>query len=94
MEGFTMVINLLFGFGLFINALLFIPQAIRLYQLKDSKDLSLLTFIGFCLTQISAIIYGFLHKDYILAYGYIFAFLMCSTVTFFIIYYRFNKINK
>ncbi len=81
-------IDIIFGLGLFINAMLFIPQAFRLIQKKESRDLSLTTFIGFCLTQLSAIIYGYLHSDYILMFGYTFALIACGTVTCLIIIYR------
>jgi MtN3 and saliva related transmembrane protein len=91
MELFTKFIDVIFGAGLIINALLFIPQAIRILKSKHAEDLSLTTFIGFCLTQLSTIIYGFLHKDYILAYGYIFALATCGTVTGLGIYYRLFK---
>lgn len=88
--GFQGIIDIIFGTGLFINAMLFIPQAIRIYQKKESRDLSLTTFIGFCLTQLSAVIYGYLHKDHILMFGYILALMTCGIVTGLIIYFRFK----
>lgn len=91
MEWFKNFIDIIFGAGLIINAFLFIPQAIRIYRLKDAKDLSLITFIGFCLIQTSAIAYGFFHKDYILMYGYAFSLFTCGIVTYLGIYYRLIK---
>ncbi|MFN7096045.1 MAG: SemiSWEET family sugar transporter [Gammaproteobacteria bacterium] len=91
MTQFTHFIDFVFGAGLFINALLFVPQAIRIYKCKESKDLSLITFVGFCLIQLSAIIYGFLHHDYILMYGYMFSLFTCGVVTVLGIYYRLSK---
>jgi MtN3 and saliva related transmembrane protein len=88
---FLNFIDLVFGIGLFINAMLFIPQAFRIFQKKESRDLSLTTFIGFCLTQLSAIIYGYLHKDYILMFGYILALITCGSVTMLILFFRLNK---
>ena len=87
-DWFIQVIDIIFGAGLLINALLFVPQAIRLFKKKESKDLSLTTFVGFCLTQLSAVIYGYLHHDYILMSGYILALATCSTVTVMIFIYR------
>jgi len=81
-------IDVIFSIALFINAFLFIPQAIKLYQTKDAKDLSKITFVGFCLTQLSAIAYGFLHRDYILTIGYLLALATCGTVTFLIFKYK------
>lgn len=85
---FFTVINTLFGLGLFVNGLLFLPQAFRIVHQGDSKDISLTTFIGFCITQLLAVIYGYLHHDYILMFGYIFALITCGIVTGLAIFYR------
>lgn len=82
---FRLVIDAVFAAGLFINTMLFIPQSIKIIRKKTASDLSLTTFLGFCLTQLSAVIYGYLHNDYILMYGYILAFMTCGFVTFLII---------
>jgi MtN3 and saliva related transmembrane protein len=81
MDMLKVVVDFIFGAGLFVNALLFIPQIIKLYKTKDSKDLSKITFVGFCLTQASAIVYGYFHQDKILMIGYAFSLIMCGTVT-------------
>lgn len=85
---FLTLINTLFGLGLFVNGLLFLPQAFRLIHQKDSKDISLITFFGFCITQFLAVIYGYLHHDEILMFGYIFALTTCSVVTGLAVFYR------
>lgn len=85
---FTHIVDFFFGLGLFINAMLFVPQGIRLFKEKQSKDLSLITFVGFCITQLLAIIYGWLHKDYILMVGYLLALTTCGAVTILIAIYR------
>ena len=85
---FSGLVDIVFGAGLLINAMLFVPQAIRLFKKKESGELSLITFVGFCLTQLSAVIYGCLHGDYILMSGYLLAFATCSTVTVMIFLYR------
>src|SRR3990167_1590170 len=82
------LVNTLFGLGLFVNGLLFLPQAFRIVQRGDSKDISLITFIGFCMTQFLAIIYGHLHHDYILMIGYVFSLITCGIVTVLAIYYK------
>lgn len=82
------IVNTLFGIGLFINALLFLPQAVRLLRQKNSSDISLITFVGFCITQFLAIAYGYLHQDYILMIGYIFSLGTCLLVTTLAIFYR------
>lgn len=85
-------ITAIFSFGLFINAMLFIPQAIKLIKIKNPYGLSLITFIGFCLTQLSAIMYGIIKHDYVLAIGYGLSLITCGTVTFLLLLYRKNKI--
>lgn len=85
----TWFIEILFSLGLFINALLFIPQAIKLYQTKNSKELSLLTFGGFVIIQFFTLLHGYLHKDYLLMLGYFLSILTCGLVLVLIIKYRF-----
>ena len=94
MDWFTKVIDFIFGVGLFINAMLFVPQAIRIWKAKDAKELSLITFCGFCLTQLTAVIYGYLHHDYILMYGFLLALFTCGIVTVMGVYFRILKHNK
>lgn len=85
---FVILVNTLFGLGLFVNGLLFLPQAVRIVHQGNAKDISLITFIGFCITQLLAIIYGYLHHDYILMAGYIFALITCGIVTGLAVFYR------
>jgi MtN3 and saliva related transmembrane protein len=82
------IIETVFSLGLFLNAALFIPQIIRLYQKKDSKEISLLTFAGFNVIQFFTILHGYIHQDYLLLIGYIVSFIACGIVTAMIIYYR------
>lgn len=84
----TNIIEIGFSAGLFINAVLFFPQIIQLWQVKDSKGLSLTTFGGFSIIQIFAILHGIIHKDYILVMGYLVSLIMCSIITFLIVFYR------
>jgi MtN3 and saliva related transmembrane protein len=81
-------IETVFSLGLFLNAALFIPQIIRLYQKKNSRELSLLTFAGFNLIQFFTILHGYLNHDYILMLGFGLSFISCGIVTGMIIYYR------
>jgi len=81
-------VDLFFSLSLFLNAMLFVPQAIRLFRLKDSKDISLITFVGFCLIQLSAILYGAVNHDYIIFLGYTLSLITCGSVTVLSIYFR------
>lgn len=82
------VIEVIFSCGLFINAALFVPQIIRIIKEKDTKDLSLITFVGFWVLQLTTVFHGFLNDDYILAFGYILSLITCGAVVFLIIFYR------
>jgi MtN3 and saliva related transmembrane protein len=82
------IIEAIFSLGLFINAALFVPQAIKIFKTKDSKELSLLTFAGFNFIQLFTLLHGYLHKDYLLIIGYALSIITCGTVTLLIIFYR------
>lgn len=82
------ITEFLFSMGLFLNAALFVPQAIQLYRTKETDGVSLLTFGGFCVLQILAVLHGYLHKDYILMIGYFLSILTCGTVTLLILLYK------
>jgi MtN3 and saliva related transmembrane protein len=82
------IIETVFSVGLFINAILFVPQIIKLYQKKNSRELSLLTFAGFNTIQFFTILHGYIHQDYLLMTGFLLSFITCGTVTGMIIYYR------
>lgn len=85
------VINFIFSIALFINALLFIPQIYRLLKEKKSKDLSLITFSGFLGIQLAAVLYGYVHHDFILLSGFLLSAILCSSVVFLIIFYRYKR---
>ncbi len=81
-------VEFLFIFGLLFKAVLFIPQAIKLFKIKDSKELSLLTFAGLNIMQLLTVLHGYFNKDYVLMFGVLLSFIFCGTVTYMIILYR------
>lgn len=87
------IIDALFGAGLFLNALLFLPQAICLLKEKNSNEISLTTFIGFTLLNVLSVFYGFYHAAFILAWGSIAASLTCGAATLLALYYRIKPLN-
>lgn len=82
------LINLLFGFGLIINAFLFIPQILKLIKEKDSSELSILTFGGFCALQLLSVLHGLIIHDYVLAAGFGLSLLTCGILSLLILFYR------
>lgn len=82
------IVEIAFALSLFINAALFVPQAIKLWRTKNSEGVSLLTFGGFNLIQIPAILHGYFVKDYILAVGFAVSFITCGAVTALLLFYK------
>jgi MtN3 and saliva related transmembrane protein len=85
------LINTAFGLSLFVNALLFVPQIIRLRKTQNSKDCSKITFMGFSCMQILAILYGMIHGDTLIMLGYGCSLLTCGYVTVLLFKYRHDK---
>jgi MtN3 and saliva related transmembrane protein len=81
---------MIFAFGLFINAALFVPQIVKILKEKSAKGVSLSTFLGFWLIQIFIVLHAVLVKDYLLLVGYLLSIITCGMVVFLIILYRNN----
>lgn len=81
-----------FSLTMIANALLFIPQMLRLYQTKDSSNLSLLTFVGFNVIQMFAILHGYIKHDEKLMYGMLLSFCLCFLLNVLALYYRVKKV--
>lgn len=86
-------IDYVFGAALFLNAVLFIPQFFRILREKTSEGVSLITFFGFLVIQLSTILHAIFAQDYLLMNGYIFSFLTCGAVTFLAVIYRKKESN-
>ena len=82
------LVESVFALGLFVNAILFVPQAIGLYRSKSAVGQSLVTFAGFNLIQLFTILHAYIHKDFLLFIGYLAAFITCGAVTVLIILYK------
>ncbi|MDR1474214.1 MAG: hypothetical protein LBS38_00780 [Endomicrobium sp.] len=82
-----------FSLGMFVNAVLFFPQIVKLFKTKNVEGLSLLTFIGFNIIQFFSLLHGYIHKDYIFMFGMTLSLILCGTITFLIILYKFRNIK-
>lgn len=94
MNGLRLIVEFLFDIGLLINAGLFLPQALKVFSLKDSGSLSLITYLGFNMIQMLLFIHGYYHHDFKLALGMYASFITCSAVTVGIMLYRHPKDDK
>lgn len=92
-NGVIHITEFLFAISLFVNALLFIPQAWRLYKQKESREVSLITFVGFWIGQLLTVCHAFIKNDWILFSGYVFALITCGIVIILTIKYRYNNTN-
>lgn len=87
------LIAIVFGIGLFGNALLFVPQAIAVWRKKSDEGVSLVTFGGFSVLQVVGVIHGFYEHDNSLILGLGASFLTCGTVTALTIFYRLRRLR-
>ncbi len=88
------IIAVLFGLGLVVNGLLFVPQAIALWRKKSAEGVSLVTFGGFNLLQLVGIVHGIYQQDRSLTLGMIASFVCCGAVTSQAILYRVRNSAK
>ncbi|API86832.1 PQ-loop domain-containing transporter [Francisella uliginis] len=87
---YSYIITLLFGLALFFNAVLFIPQAIKIVKAKNAQSISLITFTGFISMQFISVLYGLLQNDWILTIGFLMSMISCGLVIICALIYR-NK---
>ncbi len=69
------IVEFIFGAALFINALLFIPQSIRIFREKTAQSVSLTTFVGLLLIQFAIVLHGIIVHDSLLIWGYVLPFI-------------------
>jgi MtN3 and saliva related transmembrane protein len=77
-----------FSISLLANAILFVPQALKLYRAKTAKGVSFLTFFGFNIIQTFTAIHAYLTSDWILLMGSVLALFTCAIVTTLAYIYR------
>ena len=71
-------------FAALCTTVAFLPQAIKVYQTKSTKDISLLMFLIFTVGVLSWLIYGFIINDY----PVILANAVTLILSLFILYYK------
>lgn len=85
------LIEVFFSISLVANSLLFIPQVVKLLKAKNAKNVSLVTFAGFCLIQLSMVLHAYIGRDYLMLLGVLLSLIACGTVTVLIVYYNYIK---
>jgi len=75
------IVAYVFGFGMLINAALFVPQAWHIWKTKTAAGISVLSFVGFNTLQLIGAVHGYLQGDRALAGGMLASLLTCGAVT-------------
>ena len=74
------IVAVIFGLGLMVNAGLFAAQSFKIWRTKNAEGVSIITFAGFCILQITGILHGYFQHDNYLLWGMIVSFLCCGSV--------------
>jgi MtN3 and saliva related transmembrane protein len=87
------IVAVIFGLGLVCNALLFVPQVVAIWRKKSDAGISLVTFGGFSILQVVAIVHGLYQHDLSLILGMAASLITCGTVTALTIFYRVKRVR-
>jgi MtN3 and saliva related transmembrane protein len=85
------IVAVIFGLALMGNAALFVPQAIAVWRKKSDEGISLVTFGGFNVLQVIAIVHGCYQHDISLIVGMIASLITCGAVTCLTLFYRVQR---
>ena len=75
------IVAYVFGFGMMLNAALFLPQAWQVWKTKTAQGVSVLSFAGFNALQFIGFLHGYLQEDRALMSGMLASLLTCGSVT-------------
>ncbi len=85
------IVAVVFGLALMGNAALFVPQALAVWRKKSDESISLITFGGFNVLQVIAIVHGVYQHDKALILGMVASLITCGAVTFLTLFYRMKR---
>jgi MtN3 and saliva related transmembrane protein len=85
------IVAVVFGLALMGNAALFVPQAIAVWRKKSDEGVSLITFGGFNILQMIAIVHGVYQHDRALIVGMVASLITCGAVTCLTLVYRMRR---
>jgi MtN3 and saliva related transmembrane protein len=75
------IVALIFGLGMILNAGLFSPQALHLWRTKTAQGISIPSFFGFNLLQLTGALHGWFQHDQALMFGMLASLITCGSVT-------------
>jgi MtN3 and saliva related transmembrane protein len=85
------IVAVIFGLALMCNAALFVPQTLAVWRQKSDEGISLITFGGFNVLQVIAIVHGCYQHDLSLIVGMVASLITCGAVTFLTLFYRMKR---
>lgn len=85
------LIHIVYGAAFCWTVLAAIPQITVLLRLKDSSELSLITFLGFNFIQIVTIFHAYFYQEWLLLVGVSLFLVVYAYISCLIIYYRLKK---
>jgi len=94
MELVKAIVEGICGAALFINALLFVLQALKLFKSKSTQGISFITFLGFLFIQLFVVLHGIIQRDPILIMGYSLSMIACGVVVILLYCYRKNAYDN
>lgn len=86
------IFDILFDISLFVNAIIMLPQLVRILRSKVVEGLSLTSFAGIFLLQLIMAIHGYFYHDFNLMIGMFFAMIVSGSIAALIVFY--GKILK
>lgn len=88
MNTLKLITDILFEFGLFINAALMLPQIFKIIYHKSTQNISLIMYLGFTFIQSAMLLFGILQQDIWLLAGTIPNLVINIWITFLVLYYN------
>ncbi len=82
------LIEMFFSLGLLINAVLFVPLSVDIFQKKSSQEYSFFKYFGLLIFQFFAMLHGYFTNDLTMALGFLLSTLSCLTLTVMITLFR------
>jgi MtN3 and saliva related transmembrane protein len=71
-----------------LTTISFLPQAIKVWKLKETRDLSLIMFISFSIGVLLWLVYGIIKKDLALILANSITLILSSVILFFKLKYK------
>jgi len=84
----------LFGVGLILNSVIFVPQALTIWRKKRAEGVSIVTFSSFNALQFIGVLHGYFQSDRSLMIGMLASLVTCGTVTVLAIAYHHGPPTK